>query len=80
MHTMRELRLIYLHFFCAQDMHIESGSADKDEMLIIKASNGITGEGVATIVQAMLIEAEYDDFEQKLTLQQGQYSTYFLLV
>ena len=48
-------------------------------MLVIKAGNGITGENVATIVQAMLIEAEYDDLEQKLTLQQGMYSTYYLL-
>ena len=54
MHTMGDLRLIYL--------------ADKEAMLVIKAGNGITGENVATIVQAMLIEAEYDDLEQKLTL------------
>ena len=52
----------------------------REEMLVMKVGNGITAENVGTIATVMFIESgydEYDEFENKLTLQQGKNSTYF---
>ena len=51
----------------------------KEKMLVMKAGNGINAENVATIVSAMFIESGHDEFDNKLTLQQGRNSTFFLL-
>ena len=51
----------------------------RETMLVMKAGNGITAEHVATIISAIFIESGYDEFENKLTLQQGRNSTFFLL-
>ena len=44
-----------------------------------KVGNGITAENVGTIITVMFIESCYEEVENKLTLQQGKNSTYFLL-
>ena len=48
-------------------------------MLVTKVGNGITAENVGTIITVMFIESCYEEVENKLTLQQGKNSTYFLL-
>ena len=51
----------------------------QEQMLVMKAGDGINAEHVATIVSAMFIEAGHDEFEHKLTLQHGRNSTFYLL-
>ena len=41
-------------------------------MRVIKTGNGITSEHLGTIVSAMLVESGYDEYEHKLTRQQGR--------
>ena len=60
------------------DLHVPAPPY-KEMMLVMKAGNGITAEHVATIISAMFIESGCDEFENKLTLQQGRNSTFFLL-
>ena len=60
-------------------MNMDDSSPRREEMLVMKVGNGITAENVGTIITVMFIESCYEEVENKLTLQQGKNSTYFLL-
>ena len=61
---------------------MDDSAPRREEMLVMKVGSGITAENVGTIATVMFIESGYDEldaFENKLILQQGKNSTYFLL-
>ena len=63
-------------------MSMDDSAPRREEMLVMKVGSGITAENVGTIATVMFIESGYDEldaFENKLILQQGKNSTYFLL-
>lgn len=65
-----------------KDMSMDDSAPRREEMLVMKVGSGITAENVGTIATVMFIESGYDEldtFENKLILQQGKNSTFFLL-